>query len=38
MALRIYDNIKEFIPNVNYVIIPALIDELYKVLLNETNR
>lgn len=29
---------KEWCECINYVIIPALIDELYKVLLNETNR
>ena len=29
---------KERCEYINYVIIPALIDELYKVLLNETNR
>ena len=29
---------KEWCEYINYVIIPALIDELYKVLLNEANR
>lgn len=29
---------KEWCEHINYVIIPALIDELYKVLLDETNR